>query len=772
MLKPISEAVQPNAITSSTMSTPSTSTPSSTASSLPKMPTSSDIPKPSTSPVAGNANVSVKASDIKSKVGKAVSESADLIAALECVGAMYGIPASNIIADPDATGIRVNNDNIIAPPISAKNQTKPIVQAVGSVLDYISQRIDDKLNAYQLDNIEQGRIEDSIKNNANPMKGKVIGRYEDDEGGEILAYDTGLVDMPNTDAARAKVTELRASNTIPTFDPNIGSKKPGDEYFNDEDDISDGVEMEASSTEAADKLELEENDIAKNIQESAYHVRMCAKLGDTTHLGYDLLQKHGFDFVKPIDSIVMEASTDDDSKSKKKVKTTDIKYMKFDNKNILKAVDYFNTARENQENSNKLNLKEFFNDPNFDKAVDCLNKQFDCRINLRMIETKPGNYENAATQIYREIKKNLTISKSKGFQLGGAPIEIFVYNHYLESSSPNDIELFGQTMVSTICHEIFHNIASVIRYNNAQAGMSLTMTLSLAAAAKTPKDKRTIITNYVDTLDELSGNKFIDKAAKKKLIKQLIAVSVIENNEDAAKAVGNSDKYINDLIKKYKKIAYANSPSAKRYIFPTIMTAAGVLCIVLGPSAAIGGGIAASALGGMWIMSRGAIDLALIDVANKYGSAKLYEEYFCDLFAGMYKLPKFFFVGPSKNKYVANDFSTEQLKELAKAEAQCHKALFTRYPTALERSHAGVTIAKQLLEQKDLEPQVKKYCQWVVDNFSSVHNTDIKTIYNKTTFDPKEAENLDKHLEDLIKDNNITLTESFQQWINSDEEIY
>ena len=390
-----------------------------------------------------------------------------------------------------------------------------------------------------------------------------------------------------------------------------------------------------------------------------------------------------------------------------------------------------------------------------------------------MIETRPGEYQNAATQVYREIKKNLSISKSKGFQLGGAPIEIFVYNHYLESSAPKDIELFGQTMVSTICHEIFHNIASVIRYNNANSGMSLTMTLSLAAAAKDPKDKRTIITNYVDTLDELSGNKLVNKAAKKKLVKQLLAISVIENNEKAAKAAGDSDKYMDDLIKKYKKFARANSPSATRYIFPTIMTAAGVLCAVFAPtSAVLGGGILAASLGGMWIMSQGAIDLTLMDMAHKYGSAKLYEEYFCDLFAGMYKLPKFFFIGPSKNKYVANDFSSDQLKELAKVEAQFHKAIFSRYPTALERSHAGVTIAKQLLEQKDLEPQVKKYCQWVVDNFSSVHDTDIKTIYNKSTFDPKEAENLDKHLEDLIKDNNITLTESFQQWLNSNEDVY
>ena len=95
----------------------------------------------------GQPKLSPEVSAIKSKVERAVSESGDLISALECVGAMYGIPATNIIADDTISGIRVVNDNIIAPPlVKANGNTKPIMCAIGSVLDYISQRIDDKLN--------------------------------------------------------------------------------------------------------------------------------------------------------------------------------------------------------------------------------------------------------------------------------------------------------------------------------------------------------------------------------------------------------------------------------------------------------------------------------------------------------------------------------------------------------------------------------------------------------------------------------------------------
>jgi hypothetical protein len=165
------------------------------------------------------------------------------------------------------------------------------------------------------------------------------------------------------------------------------------------------------------------------------------------------------------------------------------------------------------------------------------------------------------------------------------------------------------------------------------------------------------------------------------------------------------------------------------------------------------------------------VSLSYINAISNYESSKLYEEYYCDLFAGMYQLPIVFFVGANKNKYTPNDFKSEKLDQLAKLELELHKSVFSSYPTPLERAHASTRIAKTLLAQKDLDPEVRKYCKWIVDNFSNVHKTSISTMYNKATFDPEEAENLDKHLSDLISKNNITLTESFVQYFNSDEII-
>ena len=748
------------------------------------------IKAPDNMNAGGNFNKNGEANEIKAKVQAAINESANLVTALEAVGAMYGIPASNIISNDNAKTVRVENDTIIAPPIAnPAAQTTVIMQAIGSVLDYISQRIDDKMNEYQLQNMAQGIQTDKMNYLSGGPKGKCIGIYDDDEGGEIHAYDTGAVDMPNTPAARAKVAELRASNTIPTFDPAINAKKPGDDYFNDEDDISDGVDMEAASTKAADEEVLQENNIAEKIQESAYHINMIAKLGDTTHLGYDLLRRHGFDCVKPIDAarVYQEAKAEknDDSDEekpakdkKKRVTKEDIKYMKFDNSNIIKAVKCFNEARAEQDkDKEKLDMNKFINEASFKKGINFLNKQFDCVFNIRFFSDKSG-YQNVATSILNDMKRNLSISKSKGFQLNGQPITIYVFNRFFESDN-SDPKLFGQTMVSVILHELFHNISQIMREENAKMSLSLVATLNAAGSTDDPKKKRVIITNFVDSMDAVSDNKLFDKMAKKKLVKQLVALSMVEGSESAVKKIEKSsknraeqaDQYIDSLIKSYQKTVKKTSrgSSAPKYITWSLIAAASIVG-GLAAGSVIAAGIG-GAIGLAGIVGTMGVSLSYIDAISKYESSKLYEEYYCDLFAGMYQLPIVFFVGSNKNKYTPNDFKSEKLDQLAKLELELHKSVFSSYPTPLERAHASTRIAKTLLAQKDLDPEVRKYCKWIVDNFSNVHKTSISTMYNKATFDPEEAENLDKHLSDLISKNNITLTESFVQYFNSDEII-
>ena len=78
--------------------------------------------------------------------------------------------------------------------------------------------------------------------------------------------------------------------------------------------------------------------------------------------------------------------------------------------------------------------------------------------------------------------------------------------------------------------------------------------------------------------------------------------------------------------------------------------------------------------------------------------------------------------------------------------------MMTKYPTDMERNHLAVTAARKILAaDKQLDPAIKEYLNWVVDHYSSVvDDTDIKTNYNAGTFDPEAAEDLDGMIQTFI----------------------
>ena len=150
------------------------------------------------------------------------------------------------------------------------------------------------------------------------------------------------------------------------------------------------------------------------------------------------------------------------------------------------------------------------------------------------------------------------------------------------------------------------------------------------------------------------------------------------------------------------------------------------------------------------------------------------EEYYADLFASMYKLPPVFGLGPN-SKYTPNSINKERLDKLIKLDREIGRIVMDPHPSDEERGYAAVTIAKKMLESGDkLDPAVKKYNEWIVANYSSLKDSEIKDT-SSNIFDPKEAEDLDKHLQSIVDGNNITVTESavFRQgnWTITVEDI-
>ena len=706
----------------------------------------------------------------KEYIESMINKSEDLITALEAVGAMYGIPSSHILQDDSQQTIKVVNDTIIAPNRKSANaNTQSIVCAIGSVLDYISQRVDDKLDNFQIDAINKDKL-DTAKASSDPNKGKVIKRFETDDGDEILVYDSGIIDRPMTRSALMMVADLKRKGEIPEKIEDIN--KDVDGYFSDADDIS----MDTSAPETPEPVET---NVSESVGIADSLLDVISEYNNTTHLGYDIFSEMGFD-IKPTDSDFYQEAK---AKKSKPINPKDIKHMKFDNKHILKAVKYFNEARAAQSNvkfAKDLDIKKFIDHPSYHKGVRELEEQFQCHISYKWMKDANG-YENAGTYVHTKENAHLpqiTISKSKGFQLHGAGIWIEVWNYGLFSDAPSDPKLFGQTMVAVTLHEIFHNIAWAIRGVTDSFIINTATTMSLLASARSVKRKREIANRYIDSIKDSGMIPHVNPIKRKILVKQLIFITSLQSKYDIKNVIDTnnmndmSEADIDKTIEVYRKKIAEIKKSHKQLKRPTTALIAMVMGVISGIIGLATGAAEISILGfflgvmsgltaGLFTIASNQLEHAL----KAYQNGHAVEESWCDMFAGIYNFPTVFFIknankgGDSFSPNVVNN--VEKLNELAKVEKEAFNLMMITYPSNSERNHAAAKLAENALKQKGLDPATRKYLTWIKDNFSVMLETDIETEKPNTTYDPNRAGDVDKHIQDIINQGNVQVTESF-----------
>ena len=739
-------------------------------------------------------------------VEEAVSNSSNLAEAMECVGAMYGIPATNIMVDDDLKTVKIMNDTIVCPSnVSASNNMNTIVRSIGAVLDQISSRINDKLNGIQSGNILRGRETDEVASRSDPSKGKVVATYKDSNGDMLLVYDSGIIDAPQTPEGRAKAMEIRAIGNAPTLNP-LTKTTPA--YFTDEDNIMNGVSLKPMHPTV-------EYSLSNMMGEESYFLDAIARFGDTPTLGHAILTAHGYDCVQPTMNVVQESDTEGGSS---KINPEDIKHLKFDNSEIHKAIECFNKARHNQKeikHIEDIDVESLVRDKDYQEGVKHLENQFDCKLSIKWVHAGK-NESDVHTQVFgTEYRTKLTVSKSKGFQLGGAPINIVIVEDGLTKLLSDKQELFGQAFISIMLHEIFHNISGIIRYENAQFVTSMNIAMEEACATRDPKMRRLIIEKYVNVLDaQLNGK--LGRATKRLLTKRLTTLAVAKSDTKLMSQMQESlEKDANDnkvnanadrQVKKTIKMAGSIIKAAERP--KTYAKARGIIGVITGAisiiAATLGAIFIRSSLGIVFAITFGLVGAGLTTMGitgfasaakytklmKKYKDSKDMEEYYADLMSAMYQLPQYYFIGSSiigHKRITFNEVSQTTIGEWVKIEKILYEHMETAYPTPSERTWTGVTTAKKILEQCDhLDPNVKTYLKWIVDNNDKILKSGIGDDEASHAFDPKEAEDLDKHLLDLIRNNNIAVTESamnelmdsteFSTWLEqglqySDDEI-
>ena len=662
--------------------------------------------------------------ELKLQVEEKIKKSPNIVAALETAIQDYQIPAQVMCNDKIKT-IKVNEDMVIAPSnIAAASNKDAIIRALAALLDNISGRIDNRLDAIQNQNIELTQ--------------------------QFISDDSDLTDTEpdpvfNADANQGSTSSVpKDTDTAPTM---FGAEAPGDMPTDD------------------------------NIGESSQMIDLYETFNESSNMGYELFSLLGYN-VKPTNVDMYSESV-----ASTCVDPTKLKYMRFDNSGIVNAIKFINKAREAQSDIKEdrlLDAQRLRFDPNWNRAVEELERQFDCRIDLSVVDDEDIVGYTSSNRI-DPVHEKVTISKKYGFKLNGFRMKIVVSNGLFRFAVSKDPKMFGQHVVSILLHEIFHNICTMLMWDNAAWVTAYTATINAAIAADSAKMKRTILTRYINTLEKQSGNK-ISKIKKKAMITRLMFITSYKPLKNAVKMVKNlkksvktkdtsvADAYAKDYINKAEQAiqdvedSFKSKPgSVLKAILISVATAIGFAFKATIPIAFFIG-IPASLI---------AIGSAMLPGMEKaaheaFMDSKDLEEQFADAFAAMYKLPVtfFFVVGPHDDyKFAFNDFDPKLLDDLTRVMQKLSNLTMDPHPTDFQRTSQAIKACEAILKTNiNTSSEQAKYMKWLVDNFSNIKQTSVDNAGYDPTFDPKMTEDLDAHLDNLIQHGrkNINIVESFE----------
>lgn len=468
----------------------------------------------------------------------------------------------------------------------------------------------------------------------------------------------------------------------------------------------------------------------------------------------------------------------------------------FDNKHIINAIRHFNEAyalipfdktnfdeiKEKQERG-ELNIRStmapeieypdsliketesIFRDPSgpLEKGFQELQKQFDCKFNIYI--SRKTSTGTILTNFPNDIGR-LTISKSKGFQLGGLPITINLNIPQLLGLVPSNKKLFGQSLSAVLLHEIYHNIVHMIGVRNKNLHNDIQKTMISLKDTKSFEGCKSTIMSFI--------NRFTDKFSisdasidKERVSKRLYVLSQIQENPGAVK------KFEKDIKNNVDPTNTNNDIEIDRYIRSMEMVkdyvvfkrglriVSAACCILLaGLGFAFGSTIVAiSGVIGLAIMS---LSMLKKKVLSLFGlTPRIQEEYFCDLFASMYKLP--IHLSSFNRQIKLNQMNAEKMKRLRELDQKIDKHVKDEHPLNFDRELTSYKIAKQYLASgRKLKPEERDYLEYIVNLHEGIE--DIDNPYSKRQakkLNPEAAADLQKTLHDFVEKTGASVTESF-----------
>ena len=676
-----------------------------------------------------------KTEEAKAVIEAAIAKAPDVVCALESLAHIYHIPEDHIMGDNSLKSIKVREDFIIAPEnTNVQGNKDNIIRAMATLLDNIGLRVDNALDKYQTDCIAKNK-----------------------------EFEVAPEETPSFAAVPSKVYIN-------------DQEEPKPQEFGPDNEPPENPEPQAFGPDE---------------QQANEYVEYLYDLYGTPYIGTASFSEMGYNVEKH--EYVQESATPASN-----IKPEDIKYMRFDNSGIVKAIKCFNEVRAEQSDVKEdgaLSYQKIIKNPKFKEGIDALAEQFDCRIRLTLEDTDEMIGYTLSDRM-EDPKHKVTISKKSGFKLNGFTIYICISTGLLQFASPKEEKNFGQMLTSVLLHEIFHNITTLLAWDNMAWVGAYSATITRAIQTNSPKVKKILIDKYITYLEETGGK--MNKLKKFALKKQLFALcsskqiqsafvkakQIKKTADDSQTFSGNgatgktADENATILIDKLNEVIpqlkdqYKTKPghvasAIVSWCFTALFTAGAAMGCVSGPF-----GVFAAVSGFIALIKTGiaAYPAMLRKMAQQFKSGKDLEEQFADAFAAMYKLPVVFHFIPSEDhqiKFKYNEMSSTNLDKLVKLFSEFGTLIMDEHPTDYQRASQGIKAAKQILADggKFIDPTQKRYLEWLVNGFDSIEDTSVDDVVlgESPVFDPNATADLNKHLENLIQHGrkNINITESF-----------
>ena len=467
----------------------------------------------------------------------------------------------------------------------------------------------------------------------------------------------------------------------------------------------------------------------------------------------------------------------------------------FNNDHIIRAIRHFNKAYAELEFSSKKSeynkLKKDFEEGNrplntksirptgelvkemrdkfirqgghFEKGFKELEKQFDC--NFQIYLSHASGTGTALTKFPKDAPvSKITISKKKGFQLGGLNIIINVNPTQILQIVPSNRKLFGQTLTAILLHEIYHNIVHSVDIRNRNLHNDIKRTFSGIGSNENKASIDSKVNGLISRFKSafsIKDMEFNEDRSKNRFY----VLSKIKDNPNALKKFENdikenvdktnSEKELDDYI---KTLSMIKTVTGLRKGVRMVATACAILLaglgFVFGSSLMAASGIIYLAIVALSMLIKKVLSLFSVSVGVQ-------EEYFCDLFAAMYNLP--IHITSFKRQIQLNKVNKEKVSKANKLNSKIYDNVKDVHPLTYDRELVSYQMAKQILDSgKHLKPEIKRYLKYIVSQNEGIDDMDVShTKRQEKQLDPEAAKDLQKTIDDFVRKTGVTVTESF-----------